>query len=245
MKNKEWFASWFNTPFYHILYQHRDFDEAEKFIDCLMDKLGPLDNSTLLDLACGKGRHAYYLAKKGYKVKGVDLSSESIDSAQRDFRLENLSFCVHDMRLDMHDERFDYVFNFFTSFGYFDTLEDNKKVIEVMSNSLNSGGTLVIDFLNAVKAVQNIVSEEAKELNNISFEIERKLESKVLVKDIRFKHMNEEYHYQEKVQALRLSDFQSLIKNTDLSLQEIFGDYALNDFDETNSDRLIMVFKKA
>ena len=245
MKNKEWFASWFNTPFYHILYQHRDFDEAEKFIDCLMDKLDPLAHSTILDLACGKGRHAYYLAKKGYKVKGVDLSSESIDSAKRDFRLENLSFCVHDMRLDMQDERFDYVFNFFTSFGYFDSLEDNKKVIEVMSNSLNSGGMLVIDFLNAVKAAQNIVSEEAKELNNISFEIERKLESNILVKDIRFHHNKEDYHYQEKVQALRLGDFKSLIKNTELYLLEIYGDYALNAFDETNSDRLIMVFKKA
>ncbi len=245
MKNKEWFASWFNTPFYHILYQHRDFDEAENFIDCLIDKLDPLDNSTILDLACGRGRHAYYLAKKGYIVKGVDLSLESIVSAQRNFKLKNLNFSVHDMRLNMQDEGFDYVFNFFTSFGYFDSLEDNKKVIEVMSNSLNSGGTLVIDFLNAVKAVQNIVSEEAKKLNNISFEIKRKLESKVLVKDIRFNHKEEDYHYQEKVQALRLSDFQSLIKNTDLSLLEIYGDYALNAFDETNSDRLIMVFKKA
>lgn len=245
MKKEEWFASWFNTPFYHILYQHRDFDEAEKFIDCLIEKLAPQGNSTILDLACGKGRHAYYLAKKGYVVKGVDLSSESIDSAQRHFRLENLSFNVHDMRLNLDDERFAYVFNFFTSFGYFDTLEDNKKVIEVMSNSLNSGGTLVIDFLNAAKAVQNIVREETKKLSNVSFEIERKLENNVLVKDIRFNYKDEDYHYQEKVQALRLSDFQSLIKNTDLSLLEIYGDYTLNAFDETNSDRLIMVFKKA
>ena len=38
---KEWFAQWFDTEYYHILYKHRDFDEAEKFIKNLVDFLSP------------------------------------------------------------------------------------------------------------------------------------------------------------------------------------------------------------
>ena len=64
----DWFESWFNTPYYHILYKDRDFVEAENFIDKLLAEIKLPQHSTIIDLACGHGRHSVYLNQKGYNV---------------------------------------------------------------------------------------------------------------------------------------------------------------------------------
>lgn len=60
----DWFESWFNTPYYHILYKDRDFVEAENFIDKLLAEIRLPQHSTIIDLACGHGRHSVYLNQK-------------------------------------------------------------------------------------------------------------------------------------------------------------------------------------
>src|SRR6187455_1959490 len=92
-----WFESWFNSPWYHILYEHRDEQEAEEFLDALLDHLQPKPGSSMLDLGCGKGRHSIYLNQKGFNVTGIDLSPESIMHCRK-WENETLSFFVHDMR---------------------------------------------------------------------------------------------------------------------------------------------------
>ncbi|MEP2509893.1 MAG: methyltransferase domain-containing protein, partial [Reichenbachiella sp.] len=81
MSKKQWFDEWFNTIYYHILYKHRDYEEAAKFLDHLINYFKIVPNSKILDLACGKGRHSIYLNKKGFDVTGVDLSEENIKFA--------------------------------------------------------------------------------------------------------------------------------------------------------------------
>jgi len=122
MPNKEWFASWFDSPYYHKLYDHRDYSEAELFISNLITYLAPPKSSRALDLACGKGRHSAQLAKNGLKVTGVDLSQESIDHAIS-LNIDNTSFYTHDMRKPFRINYYNYIFNLFTSFGYFDALD--------------------------------------------------------------------------------------------------------------------------
>ena len=68
---EDWFASWFDTPYYHTLYKYRDDTEARIFIDDLFKALKPDSNHRILDLACGRGRHAIYMNKKGFDVFGV------------------------------------------------------------------------------------------------------------------------------------------------------------------------------
>ena len=65
---KEWFAEWFNTEYYHILYKDRDEDEANRFISNLLSFLSIPKKSKLLDLACGKGRHSKILNSFSYDV---------------------------------------------------------------------------------------------------------------------------------------------------------------------------------
>lgn len=142
-----WFTSWFDTPFYHILYKDRDDSEAHAFMDTLTNYLNIPENGTVLDLACGKGRHARYLNKIGYDVTGVDLSENSIAFA-KEFENHRLHFDVHNMCEPYH-KQFDAVFNLFTSFGYFEDDADNLKTITAIKTELNEFGFGVIDFMNS------------------------------------------------------------------------------------------------
>lgn len=240
---KNWFATWFNTPYYHLLYKERNHLEAQHFLSNLLQKLNPPSNSTFLDVACGKGRHSVYINQQGFTVCGIDLSSESISHAQQ-FENENLQFSVHDMRLNFQNNRYDYVLNLFTSFGYFQSEEDNQKAINSMANNLQLGGKVIIDFMNAKKVISNLVVSEKKIIENIAFHISRKVENGYIIKDIHFQGQGEQFHFQERVEALSLSDFSKYLQNAGLKVINLWGDYELNDFDVINSNRLIIVAQK-
>jgi len=81
-KEENWFSDWFNTKYYHILYQNRNDKEAEVFISNIIDFLAIEKNSLVLDAACGAGRHSRMVNNLGYSVIGMDLSAESIKTAK-------------------------------------------------------------------------------------------------------------------------------------------------------------------
>ncbi len=92
---KEWFASWFDSPFYHILYKNRDDEEAQQFISNLIQHIHLKKNAKVMDLACGKGRHARMLHQEGLRVLGVDLSPNSISAAKKLSRMDfHLTFMI-------------------------------------------------------------------------------------------------------------------------------------------------------
>ena len=148
----------FNTPYYHILYKNRDLTEAEAFISLLVKDLELPEYAEIIDLACGKGRHSVYLNNLGYRVLGLDLSDESI-AHNKQFENEDLKFKVHDMRDKIEGGKVDAVFNLFTSFGYFDDPQDDKKVFSSVFDVLKQDGYFVLDFLNE-KYVKNTLVEE-------------------------------------------------------------------------------------
>jgi SAM-dependent methyltransferase len=241
-KNSEnWFSTWFDSPYYHILYKNRNEEEAQVFMDNITHYLNMPENGTILDLACGKGRHSIYLNKLGYQVTGVDLSENSIAIANESSN-ETLQFKKHDMREPMN-ETYDAVFNLFTSFGYFDTFEDNIKTLKAIKDSINEYGFGVIDFFNADFIIENLVAEETKEIDGITFNIKRFVENKKIIKEIRFEDKGETYNFTEKVSAFTLADFESMMEEAGIYLLEIFGDYKLKKFYKTQSERLIMIFK--
>ena len=181
-----WFEDWFNTPYYHILYKDRDFVEAESFITNLTNNLQLPQHSKIIDLACGKGRHSVFLNKLGYNVLGVDLSTESISFAQKDFGKEHLQFKIHDMRNELYPdvslEKVNAVFNLFTSFGYFDDENDNKKVFQSVKNVLEKDGIFILDFLNERFVKNTLVEESAINKGGIDFTIKKRIEEKFAIK---------------------------------------------------------------
>ncbi|EHQ41330.1 class I SAM-dependent DNA methyltransferase [Myroides odoratus] len=240
-QKKAWYASWFDTPYYHILYKDRDYDEAQLFIDNLTHYLNLSENSKVLDLACGKGRHAIYLNSLGYDVVGADLSANSIEAAKV-AENDTLHFEVHDMREPL-ENKYEAIFNLFTSFGYFSNPEDNTKALKAMHNSLSDYGLAVIDFMNVNKVIANLVPSEIKTVDGIEFHIERRVENGYIIKDIRFQADGEDHAYSERVKAFTLGDFEQMMNENEIYLLDVFGDYKLRKFYPNESDRLIMIFK--
>ncbi len=235
----DWYASWFNTPYYHVLYKDRDHSEAESFMAHLVSYLNLPENAKVLDLACGKGRHSIYLNSLGFNVTGLDLSEKSITYAKQ-FENEHLQFRVHDMSKPYH-EQFDAVFNLFTSFGYFDNEEDNLNTLKAIKSNLNDNGIAVIDFMNVDYVINNLVEKNTKVRQGIEFTEQRSVSNGFIIKDIYFKDQEKEFQYQERVKAFTLNDFKLLFEESGLTLLEIFGDYKLNKFLPENSERLIML----
>ena len=198
--------------------------------------------SKILDLACGKGRHALYLAKKGYQTTGVDLSEESISKA-KEHKIENAHFEVHDMRETFIEKEFDYVFNLFTSFGYFEKDEENLKVLKAAAANLKYDGIFVLDFLNIKKVIPNLISNEDKTIDGIDFKINRTFNGNQIIKDIQVNDGHKQYQFRESVSALDIVSLEKMAKISGLNIINVFGDYKLQDFNSQNSDRLILLMK--
>ena len=239
MTKSSWFASWFDSKYYHLLYKDRDEQEAFEFIDRLIDELGIPLGKVVLDLACGKGRHARRMAEKGLMVIGIDLSENNIESA-KEFQSDNLKFEVHDMRQVFMPGHFDYIFNFFTSFGYFENEEDNLSTLRSVATGLKSGGEFVIDFLNAPKVIRELVANEEKNIDGNHFSITRHFDGKRIIKKISLDTPEGKLSYEEIVQALRLEDFEAYFNACNLKTHCTYGNYMLEPYDPANSERLII-----
>lgn len=240
-KSENWFASWFDSPYYHILYKDRNYREAQIFMDTLTHYLNLPEKAKVLDLACGKGRHSIYLNQLGFNVIGADLSENSIIEANKNAN-ETLHFQVHDMR-EPFEDKFDAIFNLFTSFGYFENDEDNLKTLVAIKNSLTEYGFAVIDFMNVNQVIANLVPEEIKTVDGIDFHIKRYVNDNHIFKEIDFEDQGQTFHFTEKVKALTLDDFQEMMEEAGIYLLDVFGDYKLKKFHKSSSERLIMIFK--
>ncbi|NRT12594.1 bifunctional 2-polyprenyl-6-hydroxyphenol methylase/3-demethylubiquinol 3-O-methyltransferase UbiG [Flavobacterium sp. 14A] len=236
-----WFSSWFDTPYYHILYKDRNYREAQVFMDNLTHYLNLPEKANVLDLACGKGRHSIYLNQLGFNVLGADLSENSIEEASKNTN-DSLHFKVHDMRQPF-EEKYDAIFNLFTSFGYFENEEDNLTTLKAIKESLSEYGFAVIDFMNVTQVLNTLVPEETKTVDGIDFQLKRYLKDGHIYKDIIFSDKGQDFHYTEKVKALTLQDFETMMEEAGIYLLDIFGDYKLKKFYKNESERLIMIFK--
>ncbi|WP_375435273.1 class I SAM-dependent methyltransferase [uncultured Hymenobacter sp.] len=240
----EWFSTWFDSPYYHLLYHDRDYTEAGAFIETLLQHLHPKPDAHLLDLACGQGRHALQLSTRGYEVTGLDLSAENIVAAQRQEQAR-LHFYVHDMRDPLPYGPFDLVFNLFTSFGYFQDESENVLALRNATAALRPGGKMVIDFLNTERAVRELVAHEYKTVAGITFHLHRHLDRDFIVKEINFQVPGgQEHHYVERVRALSIQRFEEYFYLAGLRVAEMLGDYHLHPYDEESSPRTIFILKK-
>jgi SAM-dependent methyltransferase len=121
----------------------------QKEVDFIDDSLAMEKGARLLDLACGTGRHAVELAKRGYDVVGLDSSEAMLELARQGAqRTESgVAFNLGDMRELGYEEQFDGVYCWDTSFGYFDD-ERNAQVVTGVWKALRMGGQFLLDVVN-------------------------------------------------------------------------------------------------
>jgi SAM-dependent methyltransferase len=238
-----WFKSWFDTKYYHILYKHRNNEEASYFIRNLVNFLKIPSNSSVADIACGKGRHSLELSKYDLNVWGMDLSSNSILFAN-EYANDRTEFSVHDMREPFPKKNFDYIFNLFTSFGYFEDSNEDFKCIDNISNALKIGGYFIQDYINARIVVSNFPQNETKNIDDVDFEISKMVNGKFIEKHIHVKQGEFEDEFMERVKMISKDELVDMYAKVGLELISVFGNYSLEDFDEDSSPRIILISQK-
>lgn len=241
----QWFESWFDSAYYHKLYGYRDAAEASEFVDELIRRLRPRPVSAMLDLGCGTGRHSRHLASRGFQVTGIDLAARSVAEARRHPQ-PGLRFVRGDMRVPFGQNRFDYVFSFFTSFGYFDGPAEHLTVVRNIARSLRTGGTLVLDYLNGHQAEAHLNREETRRVDGLTYRITRWTSAEHFFKRILIEDAGggRPIEYAERVAKFTLRDFEGMFSQNGLAIEGVHGDYRLNTFDRMTSPRLILVARK-
>ena len=238
-----WYATWFDTEFYHDLYRHRDESEARGFIEELCQSLGTQKDQKALDMACGKGRHAKVMSELGLITTGIDLSAESIAFASK-WSGDRLQFMRGNMLEPLPAEGFDWVFNLFTSFGYFESDADHALAIQHMADALKPGGKFVMDYMNSRKIAAQLVPANTVETEMASYSITRSIESGTIVKRIEVQHADGTHGFEERVRAFEASELERFVELAGLKVVDVKGDYALNDYVPDQSERLILIAQK-
>lgn len=236
---KEWFESWFDTPYYHLLYKNRDDKEAHRFLDLILEKLPISPPDSILDLACGKGRHAIYLAEKGYDVTGMDLSPASIEAASK-FSHDHLRFEIKDMRDDLGKNRFDAVFNLFTGFGYFETDEENFNVFKNVKKTLKQEGYFLFDYLNESYVRSLHTLSHSFDIEGIKFKTQKEFSGRWVIKHIEITDNDNIFKFSERVAMYSKNEVENILQKLGFKVLETFGNYQLEAYSE-KSPRLILV----
>jgi SAM-dependent methyltransferase len=245
LQQEPWFKTWFDTAYYHKLYQSRNEQEASDFINALLHYLHPAPGSHMLDLACGNGRHSIQLAQKGFKVTGLDLAFSSICVAKKR-ATTSLQFRQHDMREPFGIACYEYIFNFFTSFGYFENDQENNVVMSNITNALKQHGFVLFDYLNVAYTEKNLIPVEEKELDGTLYHINRWSTDSFIYKRIAINEpgLQRPLEYIEKVARFSLCDFERFFSVHALQTVQVFGGYDLSPYNANHSKRLIILAQK-
>jgi len=233
--------NWYETAFrkeYLDLYYHRDDKAAKGEVEFAAKALGLRDNSLVLDIACGGGRHARALEALGHRVVGLDLSADLLAGA------EGLPRVRADMRALPFAGSFDAATSFFTSFGYFDEA-GNRAVLRAAADALRPGGAYMLDYLNAVLVGRHLVPESQEERGGRTYRVQRRIEDGRVLKHVRIEGNGDApVEYTESVRLYLHNDLQAMLVEAGLSPVASYGDFDGRDF-TTDAPRCIVVAKKA
>lgn len=235
-----WYEEWFGEE-YLELYAHRDFSEAEQHVDFVERVLGERRPNAVLDLACGAGRHTAALRQRGYRTLGVDLSLTLLARAR------GIPSVAADMRrLPFQPSTFDWILNFFTSFGYFERERENFEVLQEVRRLLRPGGGFLIDLFNRDRVLHDLVESETFERGGTTAVVERWFDEATqrVNKRIRLLHPDHpeqpEREFVESVRAYTRKEVVAALGWAGLEVDGVFGNFDGSDFG-CDSQRLILI----
>ena len=232
--------------------------KAENQINAIRNILNKYDvpeNSKLLDLACGIGRHSVELASRGYLVVGVDISKEYLETAQQMAADRNVSDHCQFIRGDMRKiksvlhnyEEFDVIVNLFTSFGYYDD-ETDRRILRDLRSLVRKGGLFIIDIMNRDYFIRNIQKTHISNPTDEHFHIE---ETRLDLENSRlhavwkiYKPVGDDLEYQETItidnRLFSLHELKSWIEDAGWRYLEVYGGFDLSPL-RFDSKRLLVV----
>lgn len=232
-----WYKEWFGAE-YLELYAHRNRGEAETHVDFVEQVLGEGRVGAVLDLACGAGRHTEILRQRGFRALGFDLSLTLLTQAPHLPRVAGDMCC-----LPFSDSTFSRVLNFFTSFGYFESEEENFRVLEEIARILEPGGGFLVDLFNRERVVANLVEREHRQLEGYEAEIQRWFDASTQRVNKRIRVYSPNRPVQTFVESVRAYEQEEVLEGlgrAGLDVTALYGGFRGEEFD-SDSERLILV----
>lgn len=246
MASKEWWKTFFGGHYIREWELAGVFKYTKQEVNFL-ERVVPLRKSdSILDLCCGHGRHAIELARRGYKVTGLDFSSCELGLAKKE--VERKGLAVHFVRGDARNfkfrKKFDVIINMFTAFGY-GTRDDDKRIIRNVSRALKKGGKFFIDIQSLPWLWRNFQPVKREKLGGM--QIMNKREYDFLEGIIRNTHIVRKGRlkrvFNTQTRNYTLAELRNLLEEEGLKVARTFGSYRGDPFG-FNFKRMLVVAKK-
>jgi len=241
-------ADWYRVAFgelYPVVYSHRDDEEADRVAASYAGFFAGA--APVLDVACGAGRHAAAFGRRGVGTVGVDLSEFLLAEAVERRGLAG-RVVLGDMRcLPFADASVAGAINMFTSFGYFDDEDDNRRVIREVARVMRPGALFLMDFMNA--DVAGAVPEGTTHRREGDVQIEEWRErddaGRFVTKHVRVVRADgSDVSYRERVRLYTRIELEAMLEGSGLQVTERFGGYDAGSFVPQASSRLILLTRK-
>ncbi len=229
-----WYREWFGED-YLELYSYRDAEEARIQASFFRELFGAIDGM-ILDLACGMGRHVDELRKLGYAVTGCDLSYVLLRHGLRNYGA--MPLVRADMRaFPFRAGAFAGLVNFFTSFGYFESPEEDAQTLGEMRHSLRPGAPVLFDYLNVRRELERLVEREERDADGERLVIERWFDAASSTFNKRITIGGR--RFLERVRGYDRDEITRLFTDAGFAIRDVYGDFSGAHFSD-DSPRLIL-----
>lgn len=237
---KRWYEDFFG-PDYLIRYVH---PETETQVEAIEKVLHLRKGGRILDVGCGAGRHTIGLAKRGYRVTGLDLSKALLAEARKAARAAGVrpTFVQGDMRHMQYANAFEAAISMFTSFGYFDEPSEDRQVLRRIARALRPRGKFLMELFNRDSLVANLPNQswQAREdgsvvLEDASFDLLRgRFETRQIVIDRKGTR-----EFTASVRAYTLAELKEMLDSAGLFVHRVLGGLDLSPY-SARSRRMVL-----
>lgn len=240
MKNNVWHKDMYDTYYADSTLNSKTLrDKAKLETDFILSKTNIKTNSRILDVPCGTGRHSYGLAKRGFRVTGIDISDACLKIARTEWNHKNTEYLYGNMNDLSAFKRYDLTLNLFSSFGYFATDKQNQQVLKQLYNSLLPNGQLVLNAINRNWLLTIYSSNDWHEhkgnyiLNRRSYD-EKTHYNEAWMTVINRKTLAENSYF-HRCRLYSKNEMVTMLKKTGFKKVIVYGDYEGCKFKETES----------
>ena len=216
-------------------------------IDRTTALLGVEPGAAILDMCCGPGRHSLELARRGYRVTGVDRTAAYLEQARQQAQEEGLTLELveNDMRHFYRPNSFDGAMLMYTSFGYFEDPAENLQVIANVYRSLNERGALIMDVMGKEVLARVFRERDWDEVDDAIILQQRKGSKNWSWLENRWIALEDQQRYEIEVShwIYSAAELSHMLKECGFSSVDVYGDLEGAPYDHT-AKRLVAVARK-
>lgn len=241
------------AKYYDLTHHFRNYEQHAEFLDLSIRKYFPAAHH-ILDIACGTGNHAIFMAKRGYNVVGLDLSQEMLDIAKHKIKNTDMQieFIFCDMRDLKFNSEFDVAYCLGLSFMELKTYDEINYCLNSIRRAIKPNGLFIFDVSNgwkmlSVETKKEFAKDETTKVIWLSSGHIDKLRRMMHLDNTFVIQDNNKTEIESGVEELRIffpDELQMLVTNANFKIEAMLGDRALEIPFREDSPYIVMINRK-